>query len=291
MMKTLIRLAALTCLTLILPACFAPKTPQEVTQSFWEAVTRDDTGDIVEYSTLTDPSHYDGFGKEWGGYHPSWGKVIIEGDRASIDCEFAGPANSGMKNRVFTTYLVRRNDLWLVDYDRTGEALRGGALGSLISSLSRLGDDLTKQFHSTADEFNARMEEMGRELEQLSSEFSQQAEESIERSAEELRKSIQELEDSINRALREKGDSLSDKDRRVLQEVSADLDRQREGLSEPTAESIASSSKGIGSAQSRLDELENDSLSTYREQWQELTEQFEKDMREMLEELSASSQR
>lgn len=273
---------------LLLSACMGPKTPQEVTQAFWDAVINNRAEDVVEYSTLTDARYYDGFSKDWTGFQPSWGKVVIEGNEASIASKFKSPVGSNMDDRQFTTYLVRENETWKVDYEKTAEGLRGGVFSNLFGALSQMGNDLSKQLKSSADDFNAEMERMSKKMEEMSNEYRQQATESIERYSDDLQKQIQELEESINRALEDKDNNLSDEDRQILEEVSADLKQDRENLSDPTVESVSEGSKGIGDAQVKLESLDNDELSKYQEQWSEIGKQFQRDMQEMLDALSAS---
>jgi len=286
MKRFIFRLIVLACSALIVSACFGPKTPQDVTKTFWQAVLNNDTGDAVKYSTLTDASYYDGFSREWKGFVPSFGKITIEENQASVASEFAAPANSGLKDRRFTTYLVLRNNEWKVDYDRTKTAIHGGALGALFGKLGQLGDDLTQQLHSSADSFNREMERMARELEQMSDSFGTQASKSMEEFAGELRRSIDELEASINRALEEEDNNLSDKDRRVLQSIAADLEQDSQNLADPSAEAISESSKNLGRAQQQLVTIDGDALDKYKSEWQELASEFEKSMQKMLDELS-----
>lgn len=285
-MKTLTRLSLLIVAAFLLSACLPPKTPQEVTEAFWGAVINNDAQNAVEYSTLTDVKDYDGFSKVWTGFKPSWGKVIIDGDEASIVSSFASPENSGMDNREFTTYLVRRDETWKVDYSRTRDSVNGGALGSLFGALSRLGNDLSKQFESSANDFREEMDRMSKELEARSEELGKQSAESINKFAEELRKNIKELEESINRALKDRNNNLSDEDRQKLKEVAKDLDKDQENLADPTPESVAESSINVGKAQQQLNAINNENVDEYKKQWRELSKQLEEEMKRMLDELS-----
>lgn len=288
MKKYVLRLIVLTCIVLPLSACFGPKTPQDVTMTFWEAVLNNNTKNAIEYSTLTDPEYYDSFSKDWNGFQPSFGKITIEENVASIASEFASPANSGQDNISFTTYLVLRNQEWLVDYDRTKYSIHGGALGNLLNNLTDLGDDLSNQFKSSADSFKLEMDHMSKELEQMSDSFGQQASNSIEKYADQLRKSIKELEESINRALKEENKNLSDEDKLVLREIAADLGQNSENLSESSLEAVTEGSKNIGETQQQLETIDNDSLVEYKKEWHELSRQLEEAMHKMVDELSYS---
>jgi hypothetical protein len=287
MKKFVLHLIVLACLGLPLSACFGPKTPQDVSQTFWEAVLNNNAKNAVEYSTLTDPKYHDSFLKDWDGFQPSFGKITIEEKVASVASEFTSPANSGQDNRRFTTYLVLRNEEWKVDYDRTKKSIHGGALGDLFNKLNQLGDDISMQFESSADSFKLEMDRMGKELGKMSNSLGQQASKSIEKYAEELRKSIKELEESINRALKEENNNLSDEDKRVLQGIAADLAQDSENLSEPSVKTVTEGSRNIGETQQQLDTIDNDSLDDYKKEWHELSKQFEEAMRKMTDELSS----
>jgi len=267
----------------------SPQTPQEVTKAFWAAVLDKDVDGAVRYSTLTESKYYDGFSKDWDGYRPSFGKVTIEKDEASIVSRFASPANSGQDDRSFVTYLVHRDGDWKVDYDRTKQSIQGGALGNLMSTITQFGDGVSKQLEASADSVKREMDRMSEELERLSDSSSKQASKAVEKYAEELRKSIEELKDSINRALKSESDKLSDQDKRSLQSISDDLEKDRNNLSEPTARQVSDTSRDVGEAQQRLEAIDNDSLDKYRQEWRKLSAQLEADMRKMLNELASAS--
>ena len=272
---------------LILSACIGPKTPQEVTEAFWGAVIADDGGDAVRYSTLEKMEEYDAFGQKWTGFHHSLGKVVIDGEQATVKVKLSSPASSGQDDRKITTYLVRRNDEWKVDYQRTGEVLRGGVLGKLFGDLSKLGDNLSKQFNNTATEFNAEMERMGKEFEAMSDSLSQQANTELKMYAEELRNEIDKLAESVHRALEQNNRELSHDDRHILTEVAADLQQQHDNLDQPTMQSISTSSRDIGKAQQRLQGIDDDSIRHYQQQWSEWGNRLEDEMQRFLDGLNA----
>jgi hypothetical protein len=246
MKKMILRLIGFIGLVVLLAACFGPKTPQAVSQAFWQAVVNNEADVAVNTSTLTEPKYYDGFAMDWAGYQPAFGKVVIDDKAASIDTEMTGPANSGQANRRFTTYLVLDNREWKVDYDRTKQSIRGGPLGELVDKLDQMGSDLSRQLASSADAFRIEMERLGKELAQLSEQSRQQASKRIEEYAEQLRRSIKALKESINRALEEEDNNLSDDDKRRLREIAADLDQNNERLSEPSVEAVTRGGESVG---------------------------------------------
>jgi hypothetical protein len=287
MKKMILRLIVFIGLVVPLAACFGPKTPQAVSQDFWQAVVNNAADDAVNTSTLTEPKYYDGFSMDWAGYQPSFSKVVIDDKAASIDTEMTSPANSGQANRRFTTYLVLANSKWKVDYDRTKQSIHGGPLGELVNKLNQVGSDLSQQLASSADAFRIEMERLGKELAQLSEQSRQQASKSIEEYAEQLRRSIKELEESINRALEEEDNNLSDDDKRVLREITADLDQDSESLSVPSVDAVTRGGESVGEKQQQLEAIDNDSLDEYKKVWRELSRQLENDLHQLIDGLSS----
>lgn len=290
MKKSLLRLFIPSFAALLLSACLGPQTPLDVSKAFWQAVIHDAPEKAVEYSTLTSTKSYDGFGKDWSGYQPTWGRIVIDGDKASVDVTFSRPGKAEAPQQAITTYLVRRNQVWLVDYAHTAESVHGGVLGSLFSTLNQVGNDVSKQLQASANAFSAEMARLGKELEAQSNALNQQATESLQQYAEQLRKSIKALQESIDRALRDHDKQLTDRDKQALHEVSADLDKDNEKLAEPTAKSIADSGRDIGAARVKLNAVDGDALSEYKKQWRELSEQFEEDVQTILDDLSAQTE-
>lgn len=271
---------------LLLSACTAEKTPQEVAQVFWESVINNDTDEVLRYSTLTDATKYDGFSKNWNGFQPSWGRVIIEGDRANIVSEFSKPDNTNSHSRKFITYLIRQNEEWKVDYDRTHEEVHGNVLTNLLGRLDQLGSNIATQLSSTAKHLDADLKRLSGELEKLSDSLSQQATQSVNKYAEILRKSIKEFEESLERALKEQDKNLSDEEKRELNGIIAELNKDRENLSQPSIQSISDSRKNVHLVQQRLEVMDNDVTKNYKDEWNDWELKFETNVNKMLEELS-----
>lgn len=272
------------CMALLLTGCFSQQTPQQVTQVFWQSVISNNAKDAVKYSTLTDEQGYDGFSRDWSGLQPSWGKVVIDGKHASIVSRFSKVDSSGTHNRKLITHLVQHNEQWKVDYARTRKEMRGDSLENLFNQLGRtLSDQLT----ASSKELGAEVERMSEELESIAGSINQQASESINRYAEDLRKSINELAESVQRALKEQRKNLSDKDRRELNEVVYNLNKDSEKLSRPGILSITEGSKSVGKAQQRLVAMDDGAVGEYKQQWRQWREEFEADVHKIFTEFSS----
>lgn len=287
-MQTKFRIPLLSVATLLLvSACFSPKTPQEVTETFWQAVIEDDKESVVKYSTLAGTKSYDSFSHDWHGYQPKWGKVVIDQSRASVDSELISPANSEAKNQKITTHLILLNNKWTVEYDQTARGIHSeDALSEFVGKLNSLGQGLAKQLEFSAQELESQIEKFSNEFETFSKQFEQQATDSLEAFAAELEASIRKLEESINHALKDKDNRLSNEQKRKLKEVSSDLGDDADRLSQPSAGSIVESGKSVSAAQLKLQSIDNDSLNEYRKEWQALFDRIESSLRRQLNHVS-----
>lgn len=287
MEKLRTHLFALMCSLLLLSACVDENSPQDVTKAFWGSVVRSDAEGVAKYSTLGDAKAYDGFGRDWSGFSPSLGKIIIDGDKASIVTTLSVPGNSVDAYSAVETYLVRQDGGWKVDYDRTGKQFGGGALATLFGQLAKIGSSLSDQFKAASDEFAVKMDRMGEQLEGISSSIGDRASEVIEKYGEDLRRSIEELARSAQQALKAEERQLSDSERRVLEDVVTDLNEGSEQLSRSTLQSIAEGGKALAAARQQLDAIDNEAIEPYKERWREWGERLEADTQKMLDEVFA----
>ena len=281
-------LAVFTLALLLLGGCFGPKTPQEVNEAFWKAVVADDARKVVKYSTLTMEDAFDAFSKEWKGYEPAWGRVVIDDDEASIVADFYNPDSTGDNRRRLVTYLVRRDGVWLVDYARTAQSVRGSLMGQFLSDLESFQDELAMQFDESSQAFRAEMDRLNAEAEALADSLGREAEETLEDYAKAMRRTIKDLQESIDRALSDKDRELSDHDRRVLREVSHDLEASREALDEPSVGTIVASGQTVAVSRARLETTDEGVLADYQAQWREWADTFRQQMEAMLQDISAT---
>lgn len=285
-MKHVARLLGILYVALLLSGCFGPKTPQEVTASFWQAVAEDDAADVVKYSTLTGPEAYDRFDKDWHGYEPQWGRVVIDGDEASVEAKFTNPSADGDRPREFETHLVRRDGRWLVDYARTAQAVRGDFVTQLLGTLDRLQADFSRQLEGSAQEFQAEMQRLSEEAAAYSHELGERADETFAKYGAKLQAELRALEESVRDALSDKKKELSDHDRRVLKAVADDLESSSEALDEPSYDSIVESGRTVSRSGVSLASTSKAATADYRDRWRELARRFEAEFQKMLDDLA-----
>lgn len=195
----LLILVALVALAAVFAGCTRPETPQQVATEFWQAMAAGNAKDVVELSTLTDTSALDGPARDWLNTLPDFGRVIIDADQATIVTHL--PADAGVKDaqagarREITTYLVTVDDQWLVDYQRTDEAItEPPPLSGLKNEVSRLREQFDGVVGRSREQLSERMDQLTEEFEKYSDETGRKAEEVLEsfgRSLEDLRKRIE----------------------------------------------------------------------------------------------------
>ena len=127
-----------------LTACFEQKTPQEVSEVFWQAAIDNNLDDIIKYSTLNETQAYEGFSQNLQQMEVSSGKIIIDGNLASIDTTLTNQNDSEEEKKNFRTYLVLQNEEWTVDYAQTREDMRGDIVSNLFDQLGQLGEKYFK---------------------------------------------------------------------------------------------------------------------------------------------------
>ncbi len=276
------RFISLFLITLILTGCFGPESPQDTAREFWKAVISNKVDDVVEYSTLMNAQSYDAFNKKWDGYQPVIGKIIIDGSQAEVETELSQAKNS----QKLSTYLIKQDGQWKVDYARTAESINGNAFDNFLGQLDELGKKLSNTLQDSSDKFNIEMQRLEEKLKKLAQSTSEEANKIIEQHGSELKKRIEELAESIDRALKEHNDDLSEKDKRVLLEVSDDLQKSQQNLSEPTVRNINQSNRNMRQTQQQLNDIDNRKITDYKKQWQDWQYRFERDMQSLLDALS-----
>lgn len=269
----------------VLAGCSNPETPQEVAAAFWQAMAENDAGDVMEYSTLADTAAFDGYKRSWTDAVPSFGRVIIEDREATIVTRLPAEAGSEGERLELVTYLVRFQEQWLVDYDRTGEAiLNPSPFTSIMGELNSLGEKLSARFSSSSNELEQQMEQLARDLEIYSEALGRQAEGAMDEFGQKLQEAMRELERSVEEALKD-NEPTPEEDRVILEQAARDLDRRADELSEPTMESLANASRTVADTGKRFTRLSDDTLDHYREEWEQKLAEMRADADEFIEQL------
>ncbi|MGO1233863.1 MAG: hypothetical protein ACTMHG_09090, partial [Marinobacter sp.] len=259
----------------LLTACGGSQSPQEVSRAFWQAVVEQEAGEANEYSTLIEDAGFDGYQRDWQGVDVEWGRVVIDGNQATVDTTFRGLSDRQNPLET-TTYLVQKDEQWLVDYYRTGEALNDGPLwGDVVSQLEALGKDLQSQLTRHSNDLAREFEALREELSQQASEAGESFSGMVDDYGQMLRQHIEQLSDSLREALKNNPEA-SVEDRQLLNEAVIRLEEQSEELEQPDVQSVTESTRVALATQLQLGEL-GEEFSGYKAQWQQRLADMERE--------------
>ncbi len=268
---------------LMATGCSRPESPQEVSEAFWQAVLEADAEAAADYSTLVDEAAFDGFEQQWQNVSIEWGRVVIDDKLARVTTTLSGLEGQNEATESLT-YLVRKGDDWLVDYYRTGDALKQGPVwGSLVGQLERLGEDLKSRWANQSDEMAVELERLGRELQQQAQSMNEDMSALAEEYGDQLSQHLEELSESLREALKSTP-SATPQDRRTLNETVIRLEDQREQLSEVNLKTLAESTATAAEAQLQLGEL-SEEFAAYKAEWRQRVVDMQAEMAEFLENL------
>lgn len=286
-LKTLITLF----LALFLAACGKPQTPQEVAREFWKSVIAGNVSKVVEYSTLGSEEGYDAFSYDWQGMIPSWGKIIIEEHEARVYTHISKPdaATSEMLN--FVTYLVKQDDAWKVDYEKTEKVvLASTVVSNFVNRISSIGNEITQQFEEASKRVTAELESLNDQLVELTESLGNQASQTITEYSEIMRLHLDALAASIENAIKEQKEKIDPADRETMENTVKELNQSSRKLAQPDMSSIAESGEVIIITRENLNKINAGTFQDYQAQWQEMMERVKQDLENLLNELSVEVQ-
>ncbi len=269
--------------TSLLSACSGPDTPQEVSEAFWQSMVEGDAADANSYSTLISDAAFDSFERDWQGVDIQWGRVVIDGNEATVETLLAGLEDARPPLET-TTYLVKKNDQWLVDYYRTGDALEQQPLfGNVLGKLEQLGQELQARWSRQSNEMALEIERMTQELEQQAQLANERFSILMEEYGQRLEQQLDELSRSIEEALKE-NPSAAPEDRRTLNQAVIRLDEQKQQLDEPDLQSVAEGTQVAAQTQLDLNRLGNE-FAGYKAEWQQRVAEMESGFKAFLDQL------
>ena len=268
-------------ITLALTGCGGPETPQEVTREFWSAVLDGDAETAAELSTLVDESGFDGYSMDWDGAEVSWGRVTVEGQEAQIGTLISALPDMKGDELETTTFLVRINDQWQVDYHRTGDEISTDVrIGSLMGSVRDFGDSLRSRLADESDRANQELDRLIDEFSTFSEETQEEMSALFEQYGDSLKKRMEELSRSLDEAL-EQAPSASEEERETIEQAQEGLERQRDALDSGDPETIAEVSKELARIQEQLSELSDQSFERLKEELQRWSQALNRELEQL----------
>lgn len=161
---------------LLLSACETPKTPEQVTAAFWQAMIEKDVETAIQFVTTDSQALISADAHEFpDNASVATGRIVIEDQHASVET-FIVPEDTNSLRQSFYTELQKEGETWKVDFRQTINAIPGYALGQLFKSLKGIGENLNKQLEEQMPLFEKEIESFGRELEKQKQELEKRLE-------------------------------------------------------------------------------------------------------------------
>lgn len=285
MNRKLIQIISIFFLAIMLSACGKKaETVPEVSKAFWDAVITNDVDDAVEYSTLESDEDFDRFERDWQNMIPSWGQIVIDADEARVNTQVATPDGTGAGMLFFVTYLVKTNDGWIVDYERTGKGVSAsGVVVDFVDKITTLGEDIRRQFEKTSENVAIEMATIVEQLDQMTEQYQDQADSAIESTANSMRKLLDEFADSLEKAMEEiQGPGITETNQTDMKESVDRLQSSSKELANPSLDAIANSGQQVIVVTEKLARITDEKLDKYAEQWEKILVQFEAEMERLI---------
>jgi hypothetical protein len=275
-------------LAILLSACSRPQSPLEVSQAFWQAVIEGNVPDVVKYSTLGSEEGYEAFSRDWTGMLPSWGKIIIEEHEARVHTHVSKPDAAQSEMLYFVTYLVRQDDQWKVDYDKTEKVvLASSAVSDFVNKITTIGNEISQQFEEASRMVTAELESLNNQLIQLTENLGDQAASAVEKYSEIMRQHLDALASSIENAIKEQDSSINPADRKMMEETVTELGKSSKKLAQPDMNSITETGEVIIITRKNLETIDAGTFQKYQDQWQQWINEVNVDLLNLFNEMSA----
>jgi len=173
--KSLTGLTGLLSLLLLLGGCQAVLTPEQVTTAFWEAMAEGNLDSARKYATQ-ETQHLVTKQQNLQDAAVKTGTIFIDGSNATVTTVMTLKKPESNKDLSFDTVLLKENELWKVDYQRTLNNLSNLPFGDIFKSLQAIGETINKELEQQIPLFEKQIKSFSEELIRQLDEFRRQLE-------------------------------------------------------------------------------------------------------------------
>jgi hypothetical protein len=166
--KSPANLVGLFCILLFFSGCQTGKSPEEVTNLFWQALAQGQVENAKKHVTQ-DSQHLVNLKDIETHSTIKIGVAVVEESDADATVETTITRNK--RQVTFNTVLLKENDIWKVDYLQTQMNISMIPFGEVAKSLQKLGDTFAKQLEKQLPLIQKEMESLGDELKNQIDEF------------------------------------------------------------------------------------------------------------------------
>lgn len=173
--KNLFGLTGFLSLLFLLGGCQAVLTPEQVTTAFWEAMAEGNLDSARKYATQ-ETQHLVTKQQNLEDATVKTGAILIDGSNATVSTAMTLKKPESNKVLSFDTVLLKENDLWKVDYQRTLNNLSNLPFGEIFKSLRAIGETINKELEQQIPLFEKQIKSFSDELIRQLDEFRRQLE-------------------------------------------------------------------------------------------------------------------
>ncbi|MCC7212852.1 MAG: hypothetical protein E3K40_01240 [Candidatus Brocadia sp.] len=194
-------------LTLTLTSgCRVDKPPQEVAQCFWEAMKVQDIENGRGYATTSTRILIDPSNEQFKDAAVTFGKIIIDGDLATIDTTVRLPKHGTETTLPIQTILKKEDGEWRVDYAETKKTImEDDSFSEIAKNLQELGGKLSERMDEALGEIKQKFPEYKEKMEKMGEVASKKMDEALQRYVAEIKKGIEKLGGILDEVLQKEG--------------------------------------------------------------------------------------
>ena len=186
-------------LSLLLTACQMNATPDQVADKFWAAAVNNNSVIMKRLSSKQTYSNVDDFSLLHKTKSYELGKIVIDTNQAEIETILLFDESD--EPFRMKTYLIREEDNWLIDYQRTVAFFTFNTeITDLMGDIEDLAEEFANQVEGSVEEFRRKaLPKIQSKVEEAEKEIKQQLPEIKQK----IKEFLEELERSIDEAIPE----------------------------------------------------------------------------------------
>lgn len=199
----------LLCFTLFVPVltlggCTSTKSPEVVTEHFWQAIQAGNEGNVRAVSTKASENIVDLSNSRWRNIKVAFGETRIRGVDAQVETTAIFSESGSQSAENFNTVLKKEYGEWKVDYPETMAGIENNdPLFRIQKQLEKFGIEFSNKFDSTISEIQKDLPKHQKEIEEMGNTLLKELEQSLEHELPKVQKLLENLKDSFDKALEE----------------------------------------------------------------------------------------
>jgi hypothetical protein len=162
----------------LLSGCQEVLTPEQVTTEFWQAMVDGNLDSARKYVTK-ETQQLVAKQQNMDDATLKTGAILIDGSNATVSTTITLKDPEINKVLSFNTVLLKENDLWKVDYQRTLNNLLNLPFGDIFKSLRGIGETINNGLKQQIPLFEEQIESFSEELTKQMDEFRHRLEKSF----------------------------------------------------------------------------------------------------------------